>query len=134
MIEIEKLLSTDNTIFSGGFGLALLAIGAQGIRLGSNILLNLARKHLIISLEITNKDKSYPWILQWITLQGTKTQHLSVETLLKSTNNHNTNTIFNLVPGPGNHFIFYRNHILGIFFFNFYLYIYYYIIFIIIFE
>ena len=121
MIEFDKFLSTDNPIFTGGFGLAILAISAQSLRFGTNIFINLLKKHLIISLEVTSKDKSYPWILQWIVTQGRHTQHLSVETILKTTNNHNMNTIFNLIPGPGNHFIFYKNNILG-YFYNFFFY------------
>jgi hypothetical protein len=108
---IEKLFSADNAVFQGGFGLAVLAVGAQTLRFGSNFATNLARKHLLISLEITSKDRAYPWVLQWITAQGTRTQHLSVETVLKSTTNHSSSTIFNLVPGY--HFIFYHNNFLG---------------------
>jgi mitochondrial chaperone BCS1 len=109
----ERLFSADNAVFQGGFGLAMLAVGAQTMRFGSNFAMNLARKHLLISLEITSKDRAYPWVLQWITTQGTRTQHLSVETVLRSTTNHSSSTIFNLVPGPGYHFIFYRNNFLG---------------------
>lgn len=112
-MELEKLFSADNAVFQGGFGLAMLALGAQALRFGSNFAMNLARKHLLMSLEITSKDRAYPWVLQWVTTQGTRTQHLSVETALKSINSHTSDTIFNLVPGPGYHFIFYRNHFLG---------------------
>jgi mitochondrial chaperone BCS1 len=113
MIEFEKLFSPDNAVFQGGFGLAMIALGAQAMRFGSSFAMNLARKHLLISLEVTSKDRAYPWVLQWVTAQGTRTQHLSVETALKSINSHTSDTIFNLVPGPGYHFIFFRNHFLG---------------------
>ena len=41
----------------------------------------LFRRHYMTTVEITCKDKSYAWLLQWISRKGArKTQHLSVDT------------------------------------------------------
>ena len=30
----------------------------------------LAQRHLLVTLEVTSKDKAYPWVLQWLTAQA----------------------------------------------------------------
>jgi mitochondrial chaperone BCS1 len=112
--DINKLIQLDNPVFSGGFGLAMLAAGAQLLRFGSSAAMNIARKNLFVTLEVTSKDRSYPWVLHWLTARGSRTQHLSVETTLKSTLSGGTNTRFGFVPGPGFHLIWYKNHFLGV--------------------
>ena len=111
--EIKNLLPTDNPVFSGGFGLAVLGICTQLLRKGSAVAMQMARKNLLVTLEVTSKDKSYPWVLQWLTLRGTRTQHLSVETTLTSSQSGVT-TSFDFVPSPGFHFLRYRNTFLGV--------------------
>ena len=111
--EIKALLPVDNPIFSGGFGLAVLGIGTQILRKGSGIAMQMARKNLLVTLEVTSKDKSYPWVLQWLTMQGTRTQHLSVETTLQSSQ-AGVSTSFGFVPSPGFHLLRFRNRFLGV--------------------
>jgi chaperone BCS1 len=113
--EIKDLLPVDNPVFSGGFGLAVLGIGTQLLRKGSGIAMQMARKNLLVTLEVTSKDKSYPWVLQWLTLQGTRTQHLSVETTLRaSVGGGGISTNFGFVPSPGFHLLRFRNQFLGV--------------------
>jgi chaperone BCS1 len=114
--EMKGLLPTDNPVFSGGFGLAVLGIGTQLLRKGSGIAMQMARKNLLVTLEVTSKDKSYPWVLQWLTMQGTRTQHLSVETTLQATagGGGGISTNFGFVPSPGFHLLRFRNKFLGV--------------------
>lgn len=90
-----------------------MAFGAQMMRNGSKMGLSLLRKNLFITLEVTSKDRSYPWILQWLTAQGRKTQHLSVDTIMQSSSGK-VSTSFSFVPGPGFHFIRYGGTFLGV--------------------
>lgn len=106
--DFETLFPASNPVFSGGFGLALLAGGAQALRMGTTIGMKLIRRHFLVTLEVTSKDRSYPMVLQWLYSQGTRTQHLSVETSLKPSSSTSGSISYNFVPGPGQHLINYR--------------------------
>jgi mitochondrial chaperone BCS1 len=77
---LGSILPTDNAFFSGGVGLAVIGALAQAARRGASLATLLARRHLLMTLEVTSKDASYPWILAWLTKQGRRTQHLTVST------------------------------------------------------
>ncbi|CAM9387081.1 unnamed protein product, partial [Ectocarpus fasciculatus] len=103
----------DNPVFSGGFGLAVLAAGASALRGASQVAMTMARRHFLVTLEVTSKDRSYPWVLQWLAKRQFKNQHLSVETSLRAKSD-GTVSVFDFVPGPGNHFISYKGRFLHI--------------------
>lgn len=105
--EFSRMFSPENPVFSGGFGLAVLAAGAQVLRHSYQISVTLLRRHFLMTLEVTSKDRAYPWVLQWLTAKGTTTQHLSVETSIKARNN-GASVAFDLVPGPGQHLMNYK--------------------------
>jgi chaperone BCS1 len=95
---LSTIIPLENEVFSGGFGLAILALGAKFLRGGSSAALTVIRKNIFITLEVTSKDRSYPWVLQWISAQGKRTQHLSVDTCLSSVGGR-VSTSFSFVPG-----------------------------------
>jgi len=70
----------DNQFFGAGFGLvgvgAFLAVARKGSQYG----VALFQRYGLTTVEITSRDKSYQWLLQWINAQGRQTQHLSVQT------------------------------------------------------
>ena len=103
----ENLFPSNNPVFSGGFGLAVLAVGAQFLRNGGTIGISLVRRYFLVTLEVTSKDKSYPWVLQWLYSRGNMTQHLSVETSMQASKNA-SNVKIDFVPGPGRHFLNYN--------------------------
>ncbi|KAJ3360589.1 hypothetical protein HDU91_004504 [Kappamyces sp. JEL0680] len=114
-----------NPYFSAGAGiLGLTAIGGLAVK-GLGHAAYLARRRLLVSLEIPIKDASYPWFLEWMSKQGkqqselqkgalqrllgTKNVHqLSVETQLVKHDNGSVSSSFSLVPGQGKHFFIYR--------------------------
>jgi mitochondrial chaperone BCS1 len=80
-----------NPYFEAGFGLSLFGTGLAIARGGGKSLLTLTKRHFLVTLEITNKDRSYPWVLSWLTRQASITggggrsgstlaQHVSVVT------------------------------------------------------
>ena len=111
---LTGFLPADNAVFSGGLGLAILAAGAQMLRSGSTLGMTMVKRYLLVTLEVTSKDRSYPWVLQWLSAQRFRNQHLSVETTLKAKNSIGNNSLFDLVPGPGMHFISYRGKFLSV--------------------
>ncbi|KAF7586647.1 hypothetical protein BBP40_008538 [Aspergillus hancockii] len=59
---------TSNPFFTAGFGLAGLGAGLsfaqKGVRHGAALL----RRRMLVDVEISVKDDSYPWFLHWMTL------------------------------------------------------------------
>lgn len=129
---------TSNPFFTAGFGLAglgaLAAFGQRGLRRAAGLL----RQRLLVDVEISIKDESYPWFLYWMTQHEQRQlttqisqnagsmaekvplvervlrrltprmRHLAVETSKIELPNGAINTHFALIPGPGQHFIRYN--------------------------
>jgi len=100
---------SSNPYFSAGFGLmgvgAGLALARQGLVRGST----LAKRRLLVTLEIPSRDKSYLWFLHWMAgQQSRRSHHLAVETMYKQHDNGSATTKFFLVPGPGRHLFRWR--------------------------
>jgi chaperone BCS1 len=104
----------DNPYFGAGFGLVGVGAGVALLRKGSQIGMVLFRRHYMITMEVPSKDKSYHWLLQWISTHGTRTQHLSVETTFQQTDSGKIKTQFDFVPSPGTHFFQYKRNFIRV--------------------
>ncbi|XP_035693603.1 mitochondrial chaperone BCS1-like [Branchiostoma floridae] len=100
----------DNPYFGAGFGLVGVGAGLAVLRKGSQFGMVAFRRHCMITLEIPSKDKSYHWLLQWITQNAQRTQHLSVDTTFQQHDSGKISTRFDFVPSPGTHFFWYKNN------------------------
>ncbi|KAI9371852.1 putative mitochondrial chaperone BCS1 [Aspergillus egyptiacus] len=128
---LSQLMS--NPFFTAGFGLAGLGagmrLGQKGLKHGADFI----RRRMLVEVEITHKDDSYPWFLHWVTLyqqsllaaQSTSSRpgfmdsllrkltpgirHLSMQTQNVKQPNGAIHTQFTLVPGPGRHVLRYKN-------------------------
>ena len=60
----------DNPYFGAGFGLFGVGIAAAVGKRATQVGMILFRRHYMTTVEVTCKDKSYPWLLQWITSKG----------------------------------------------------------------
>ena len=98
-----------NPYFSAGFGLVGVGAGLALLKKGSVHAYTAFRRYAIITLEVPSNDKSYHWILQWITAQGQRAQHLSVETTFVKQETGKVRTSFDFAPSPGVHFFKYKN-------------------------
>ncbi|KAI2941188.1 hypothetical protein CBS147322_9493 [Aspergillus niger] len=125
---------TNNPFFAAGFGLAGLGAGVglaqKGFRHGAALL----RRRMLVDVEISIKDDSYPWFLHWMTLYQQSQlnsarsaasrsgfmesilqrltpgmRHLSIQTQKVEHSNGAIHTHFALVPGPGRHVLRYKN-------------------------
>ncbi|XP_078083898.1 mitochondrial chaperone BCS1 isoform X1 [Mustelus asterias] len=99
----------DNPYFGAGFGLVGVGTALALARKGAQFGMVAFRRHCMITLEVTSRDKSYHWLLSWITHQAQRTQHLSVETSYFQHDSGRISTTFAFVPSPGNHFIWYKS-------------------------
>ena len=102
-----RFFPLENELFSGGLGLAAMGVGLQFLRRSSTTLSMLARRHFMMTLEVTSKDVTYPWVLQWLNAHGRPTQHLSVTTAVERAIDGSSHLTFDLVPGPGKHLVTY---------------------------
>ncbi|GAA6014096.1 hypothetical protein JCM8202_005145 [Rhodotorula sphaerocarpa] len=118
-----------NPYFSAGFGLMALGVGAQVLRRSAVHGATLAQRRLLVSLEISSKDPSYLWFLQWMSHQTARqaaiaqkplrgieglasrirSHELAVETKYEQRKDGSSTAEFSLVPGPGTHYFRYQN-------------------------
>jgi len=99
-MDFETIFA-NNAVFSGGFGLAVIAGGAHFLRSSTRSAITLMKRHFLVTLEITSKDRSYPWVLQWLYARGNMTQHISVETSIRPSTSDTSNVKIDFVPGTG---------------------------------
>ncbi|XP_076640012.1 mitochondrial chaperone BCS1 [Colletes latitarsis] len=110
IIDYMHTLS-DNPYFGAGFGLFGLGAGAAILRKGMQAGMIFFRRHYMITLEVPCRDKSYQWLLQWITQKGAKkTQHLSVETSFEERETGHIKTRYDFIPSIGTHFFRYKGN------------------------
>lgn len=64
----------------------------------------------MITLEVPSRDRSYQWLLQWITKNAQNTQHISVETHFEQQKTGRVLTYFNFVPSVGVHAFKYKGN------------------------
>lgn len=117
IFHLDELFN--NPLFAGGLGLAGLgaaaAIGRKAAVRGAFLI----KRRLLVNLEINQQDKSYPWILQWlsmprpsndfITSKLTRIHQFSVNTTQRTTPNGTPHAHFVLQPGYGRHIIRHKN-------------------------
>lgn len=111
----------ENPVFAGGVGLAGIGAAAAIARRSLIQGASLVKKRLLVDLEISKQDPSYPWILNWlaqprplppsiITKSLTRIHHLSMRTTeSKSSPSAPAHPIFSLEPGFGRHIIRHKN-------------------------
>ncbi len=111
-MPLSDLLSSlgDNPYFSAGFGLVGVGTGLAILRKGSQFGFTFFRRHYMMTLEVPSKDKSYQWMLHWITNRACATQHLSVQTSYHQHDTGKISTTFNFAPSPGTHFFWYKRN------------------------
>ncbi|GAA5893363.1 hypothetical protein JCM6882_008014 [Rhodosporidiobolus microsporus] len=118
-----------NPYFSAGFGLMALGVAAQLARRSAVHAATLAQRRLLVSLEISSKDPSYLWFLQWMSQQSARqaqlaakplrgfeglasrirSHELAVETKYEQRKDGSSSAEFSLVPGPGTHYFRYKS-------------------------
>lgn len=103
---IDKVVSNlaDNPYFSAGFGLVWMGAGLAASKQALSIGLILFKRHCMMTLEVTHRDQSYPWLLNWLTHYHKKAQHLSVVTQIAKRESGQFTSKFNFVPSVGTHF------------------------------
>lgn len=99
----------NNPYFSAGFGLIGVTAGLTLLKNGMKYGLMFAERRVLVKMEITSKDPSYNWFLQWMGENTKRHAHeLAVETSFTRRDNGSSFANFSLVPGPGIHYFKYN--------------------------
>ena len=99
----------DNPYFGAGFGLMGVGLGATALKKATQVGMIMFRRNYMTTVEVTCKDKSYNWLLGWITSKGARrTQHLSVDTSFVETDSGKISTKYDFQPSVGVHFMNYK--------------------------
>ncbi|KAK5128403.1 hypothetical protein LTR85_003071 [Meristemomyces frigidus] len=128
----------NNPFFTAGFGLAGVGAAVRYGSVGLRRAATLVRQRMLVDLEITRHDKSYPWVLNWMTAHyrdqlapsGQQTQlgafeslvrrftpglhHLQITTDAVKTPSGSEQVAFHLVPGHGRHILRYKNAFIAV--------------------
>lgn len=89
-----------------------IGVALTAVRHGTVLSLTALRRRMLVSVEISNRDKAYEWFLSWMAHNQTSawlpSHQLSVETLVQQRKNASSSALFKLVAGPGIHYFRYR--------------------------
>ncbi|XP_026808638.1 mitochondrial chaperone BCS1-like isoform X2 [Rhopalosiphum maidis] len=67
-------------------------------------------RNYITELEVSNNDKCYPWLLQWISKYNQHLLHFSVNTICRNTESGHMTSKFDYKPSSGEHMFKYKGH------------------------
>ncbi|VBB31446.1 unnamed protein product [Acanthocheilonema viteae] len=106
--KIYSYLSA-NPYFGAGAGLAGLGVCLSIARKLVVISNTLFRRRFLISLQISNEDPAYPWLLDYINRNSARrTRQISVHTSISQAESGRTVTNFTYLPGHGMHYFTYN--------------------------
>ncbi|EPY32826.1 mitochondrial chaperone BCS1 [Strigomonas culicis] len=100
-----------NPYFSAGAGLWVLTVGGMMSRASYSTITTLLRRRFLVSMEVTNTDSSFSWLLKWMSLQKSfKVQQMTVLTSLNySHSNDHTDSKLYFGPCAGvQHYFFHQ--------------------------
>uniref|UniRef100_A0A7S0Q794 Mitochondrial chaperone BCS1 n=1 Tax=Coccolithus braarudii TaxID=221442 RepID=A0A7S0Q794_9EUKA len=100
----------------------MLGTGLAFLRGAGKAASTMAQRHLLVTLEVTSKDRAYPWVLHWLTEQarssgstaGAVAQHVTVDTISRRLASGKMVTHFEFTPCPGRHVMRYNGQLLMI--------------------
>ncbi|XP_074603190.1 mitochondrial chaperone BCS1 [Brevipalpus obovatus] len=104
----------DNPYFGAGAGLFGVGVGAALLRRTATISKLIFQRNFLVTLEVPCQDKSFPWLMQWITRNATKAQHLEVQTFYEQRDSGKIETKFDFVPSEGIHYMVYLGRLIKI--------------------
>lgn len=108
--ELFASLQT-NPYFGAGFGLVGVTAGLAIARKGLMLSMNGFNRWCLTTCEVTSKDKSYHWLLAWISRQHRHAQHVAVTTDFIEDEAGRVSSRFGFVPAPGVHFFRFNGRI-----------------------
>jgi chaperone BCS1 len=107
---VEKLFA--NPIFSGGALLSIAGFFWYFVDWAWSIGQRLFRERYFTSLELTNENMTYRWVVDHINKNSKwETRNLSVESTLDENETGVSSLKHKFIPGLGNHYFYYKNRL-----------------------
>lgn len=126
LLSLVSLLSAPSSLTS--YASQAIGVGVTFLRRSAVQAATIAQRRMLVSLEISSKDPSYLWFLQWMSQQAAKqaaiadkplrgiegiasrirSHELAVETKYEQRKDGSSSAEFSLVPGPGTHYFRYQ--------------------------
>lgn len=115
-MPVSELIAglSNNPYFGAGTGLFGLGLAAAALRKGAQVAQVIFRRQCLITLEVSSRDKSYEWLLEWITCNARNSQHRSVATVFEQHETGKISTHFNFMPSVGQHFFSFRGNLIRV--------------------
>ncbi|XP_054167154.1 mitochondrial chaperone BCS1-like [Oppia nitens] len=110
LTELLASLQT-NPYFGAGFGLVGVTAGLAILRKGFMLSGHGFQRYALTTCEVNSKDKSFQWLLAWISRQSRNAQHVAVNTDFIEDEVGRVSSQFGFVPAPGIHFFRYNHRI-----------------------
>lgn len=104
---IAKILSSldANPYLEAGFGMVGLGVALAGGRQALSIGITLFKRHRMMTLEITHRDPSYRWVLNWLMHHHKDALHLSALTQFRQRHSGHFTSSIEFVPSVGTHYL-----------------------------
>ncbi|XP_025199539.1 mitochondrial chaperone BCS1-like isoform X3 [Melanaphis sacchari] len=71
-------------------------------------------RNYVTELEVSNSDKCYNWLLQWISKHNQHLLHFSVTTVCRNTDSGHVTSKFDYEPSSGDHMFKYKGHTINV--------------------
>lgn len=104
---------SSNPYFTAGIGLGGLGIGVALARRFQKVGAQLIRNHFFTTLEITSKDRSFHYVMNWLNSRHrNRFSNVAVETTVVQLDDGQFTTRSTYTPGQGMHFFFHKNRVI----------------------
>lgn len=103
MLKHFTVAAVSNKTVSKVVGLVGLSLASMVIDEAIGLIKRYVWRNYVTELEVSNTDKSYHWLLQWISKHNQHLLHFSVTTVSRNTKSAHDTPKFDYQPNAGEH-------------------------------
>ncbi|XP_001949279.2 mitochondrial chaperone BCS1 isoform X2 [Acyrthosiphon pisum] len=110
MLKHFTVATVSNKTVTKVVGLVGLSLASMVIDEAIGLIKQYVWRNYVTELEVSNTDKSYNWLLQWISKHNQQLLHFSVTTVCRNTESAHATSKFDYEPNAGEHMFKYKGH------------------------